>query len=122
MALLLGPTAAAAASGPRTGDAKPQTADPLPADPQTPRPQDQWPLTFLRADRIWAVTQGADVTVGLVDSGVSPLGDTTPNLLAGADFSSGHDQHRHRAPGHRRRQPRHDHGRPDRRYRHRRRT
>lgn len=73
MALVLGPTAAGAA-GPRTDVAKPQA---------------QWPLTFFQADKVWAITQGANVTVGLVDSGVSPLGDTTANLLAGADFSSG---------------------------------
>jgi subtilisin family serine protease len=53
------------------------------------KPPAQWPLTYLKADQVWQLTKGADVTVGLVDSGVSPLGDTRPNLLPGADFSSG---------------------------------
>ena len=49
----------------------------------------QWPLSYFKADQIWQLTKGAGVTVGLVDSGVSPLGDTRDNLLVGADFSSG---------------------------------
>ena len=49
----------------------------------------QWPLTYLKADQVWQHTKGAGVTVGLVDSGVSPLGDTQDNLLPGADFSAG---------------------------------
>jgi hypothetical protein len=54
-----------------------------------PRPSSQWPLTYLKADQIWQHTKGAGVTVGLVDSGVTPLGDTRDNLLPGADFSLG---------------------------------
>src|SRR5262245_11306369 len=54
-----------------------------------PKPPAQWPLTYLKADQVWQLTKGAGVTVGLVDSGVSPLGATRANLLPGADFSSG---------------------------------
>ena len=63
--------------------AVPQPASAIPAKPA------QWPLAFLKADDVWKLTKGAGVIVGLVDSGVSPLGDTTANLLPGADFSEG---------------------------------
>ena len=56
-----------------------------------PKPAAQWPLTYLKADQVWQHTKGAGVTVGLVDSGVTPLGDTRDNLLPGADFSLGPD-------------------------------
>lgn len=56
-----------------------------------PKPTNQWPLTYLKADQVWQQTKGAGVTVGLVDSGVTPLGDTRDNLLPGADFSLGPD-------------------------------
>ncbi|OLE20952.1 MAG: hypothetical protein AUG49_23120 [Catenulispora sp. 13_1_20CM_3_70_7] len=59
------------------------------ADPAPAKTAAQWPLTFLKADQVWQLTKGAGVTVGLVDSGVSPLGDTRANLLSGADFSEG---------------------------------
>ncbi|NUP50481.1 MAG: S8 family serine peptidase [Catenulispora sp.] len=58
-------------------------------DPAPAKPAAQWPLTYLKADQVWQLTKGAGVTVGLVDSGVSPLGDTRANLLSGADFSEG---------------------------------
>ncbi|WP_344670854.1 S8 family serine peptidase [Catenulispora yoronensis] len=58
-------------------------------DPAPAKPAAQWPLTYLKADQIWQLTKGGGVTVGLVDSGVSPLGDTRANLLSGADFSEG---------------------------------
>ena len=56
-----------------------------------PKPAAQWPLTYLKVDQVWQHTKGAGVTVGLVDSGVTPLGDTRDNLLPGADFSLGPD-------------------------------
>ncbi|MFL6115829.1 MAG: S8 family serine peptidase [Catenulispora sp.] len=59
------------------------------ADPAPTKAAAQWPLTFLKADQVWQLTKGGGVTVGLVDSGVSPLGDTRANLLTGADFSEG---------------------------------
>jgi hypothetical protein len=59
------------------------------ADEPAPKTPQQWPLTYLKADQVWQHTKGAGVTVGLVDSGVSPLGDTRDNLLPGADFSAG---------------------------------
>ncbi|GAA1968788.1 hypothetical protein GCM10009838_29170 [Catenulispora subtropica] len=58
-------------------------------DPAPVKPAVQWPLTYLKADQVWQLTKGSGVTVGLVDSGVSPLGDTRANLLSGADFSEG---------------------------------
>ncbi|MEZ0115929.1 hypothetical protein ABH920_009971 [Catenulispora sp. EB89] len=61
------------------------------ADDAVPKAAPQWPLTYLKADQVWQHTKGAGVTVGLVDSGVSPLGDTRDNLLPGADFSLGSD-------------------------------
>jgi hypothetical protein len=61
------------------------------ADDAVPKPAAQWPLTYLKADQVWQHTKGAGVTVGLVDSGVAPLGDTRDNLLPGADFSLGPD-------------------------------
>lgn len=61
------------------------------ADDAVPKPTAQWPLTYLKADQVWQHTKGAGVTVGLVDSGVTPLGDTRDNLLPGADFSLGPD-------------------------------
>jgi subtilase family protein len=61
------------------------------ADDAVPKPAAQWPLTYLKADQVWQHTKGAGVTVGLVDSGVTPLGDTRDNLLPGADFSLGPD-------------------------------
>jgi subtilisin family serine protease len=60
-------------------------------DDPVPKPANQWPLTYLKADQVWQHTKGAGVTVGLVDSGVTPLGDTRGNLLSGADFSLGPD-------------------------------
>jgi len=61
------------------------------ADDAVPKPAAQWPLTYLKAEQVWQHTKGAGVTVGLVDSGVTPLGDTRGNLLPGADFSLGPD-------------------------------
>lgn len=61
------------------------------ADDAVPKAAPQWPLTYLKADQVWQHTKGAGVTVGLVDSGVTPLGDTRDNLLPGADFSLGPD-------------------------------
>ena len=61
------------------------------AEDAVPKAATQWPLTYLKADQVWQHTKGAGVTVGLVDSGVSPLGDTRDNLLPGADFSLGPD-------------------------------
>lgn len=70
----------------RVHDAVPQAVSGTVAKAAT-----QWPLTYLKADQVWQHTKGAGVTVGLVDSGVTPLGDTRDNLLPGADFSLGPD-------------------------------
>ena len=49
----------------------------------------QWPLQYFKATQVWNVTKGSGATVAVLDTGVSSLPDTQPNLLSGADFGSG---------------------------------
>ena len=49
----------------------------------------QWPLQQFKAAQVWDITKGSGSTVAVLDTGVSSVPDTQPNLLAGADFGSG---------------------------------
>ena len=48
----------------------------------------QWPLQQFKAAQVWNITKGSGSTVAVLDTGVSSVPDTQPNLLAGADFGS----------------------------------
>ncbi|MEU6578341.1 S8 family serine peptidase [Streptomyces sp. NPDC046805] len=55
---------------------------------------DQWPLTAYDAKRVWKISQGAGVTVAVIDSGVdASQSDLTGQVLPGKDFSGAGDPH-----------------------------
>jgi serine protease len=62
-------------------------SDPLPSN-DTYRSQ-QWALTRLAAESTWQVSQGAGVTVAVIDTGVSPEPDLAAQLLPGYDWVAG---------------------------------
>jgi len=49
----------------------------------------QWTLQYFKAAQVWDITKGSGSTVAVLDTGVSSVPDTQPNLLPGADFGSG---------------------------------
>lgn len=49
----------------------------------------QWALRYLAAQNIWKQTTGSNVTVAIIDSGVTPTENLGSRLLTGADFSTG---------------------------------
>lgn len=49
----------------------------------------QWPLQYFKATQAWNLTKGAGSIVAVLDTGVSPVPDTKPNLLGGANFGAG---------------------------------
>ncbi|GAA2143981.1 hypothetical protein GCM10009760_30960 [Kitasatospora kazusensis] len=61
----------------------------------------QWPLMKYAADRsVWPLSEGAGVTVAVIDSGVSDHQDLAGQVLPGADFSGGGSQGHDDATGH----------------------
>ena len=59
-------------------------SDPVPSN--DPYRSQQWALTRLAAESIWPVSQGAGVTVAVIDTGVSPEPDLAAQLLPGYDW------------------------------------
>lgn len=55
----------------------------------------QWPLTVYNAAKVWKTSQGAGVTVAVIDSGVdSSQPDLVGQVLPGKDFSGAGDPHK----------------------------
>ena len=79
--------AVALAAGPAvSASAAPTTATAL-AD--SVREQQQWVFTMLNMEPAWAQTEGANVTVAVIDSGVDPnVSDLTNSVLTGTDFTN----------------------------------
>lgn len=63
------------------------TAPVLAASPASADTGSQWALSYLKYPQVSALSTGEGVTVGLIDSGVSPIADISGQLLPGADFS-----------------------------------
>ncbi|MCZ9346246.1 S8 family serine peptidase, partial [Streptomyces sp. TRM76130] len=54
----------------------------------------QWPLTVYDAEKVWETSEGAGVTVAVIDSGVDASHpDLTGQVLAGKDFTGAGDPH-----------------------------
>jgi type VII secretion-associated serine protease mycosin len=73
--------AALASLGGLAAPARAVTAD-------TIRSNQQWVLSMLHADEAWPVTQGAGVTVAVIDSGVNPyVSDLSGSVTVGPDYT-----------------------------------
>jgi type VII secretion-associated serine protease mycosin len=54
----------------------------------TIRSNQDWVLTMLHAEAAWSVTQGAGVTVAVIDSGVNPyVSDLSGSVITGPDYT-----------------------------------
>ena len=52
------------------------------------RVNQQWVLDMLNVPAVWPVTEGAGVTVGVIDSGVNPdVSDLTGSVITGPDYT-----------------------------------
>lgn len=49
----------------------------------------QWALDYLKASQDWQISKGSNVTVAVLDSGVSSIPDLRNQVVSGADFSNG---------------------------------
>lgn len=61
-----------------------------PAHAETIRSQ-QWHLTSMKADDIWKISTGKDVTVAVIDSGVDRIPELEGQVLPGKDFATSYD-------------------------------
>ena len=61
----------------------------LAAAPSGTETANQWALSFLKTNQLWQLSEGSNVTVAVVDTGVQPTAGLIQALLPGADFSSG---------------------------------
>jgi subtilisin family serine protease len=62
-----------------------------PAQADQVRSAQQWVLDMVNAQAAWAVTQGAGVTVAVIDSGVNPdASDLAGSVITGPDLTGVH--------------------------------
>ena len=53
------------------------------------RDQQQWVLDMLNVQSAWSVTEGANVTVAVIDSGVNPdVSDLEGAVISGSNFTA----------------------------------
>jgi serine protease len=89
----------AIASDPNVEYVEPDTVMTIGSSPNDPLYSKQWALTSnqkpgtttagVRAEGAWDIANGADVVIGVVDSGITNHSDLNPNVLPGYDFTSG---------------------------------
>jgi hypothetical protein len=59
----------------------------IPARADAVRDQEMWVLDMVGAPSAWPVTQGQNVVVAVIDSGVSPVSDLAGSVIKGPDLS-----------------------------------
>lgn len=82
------PAAAATAAAPGSHAASSGAVEVSAAAVDEVRDQQQWVLNMLDVEPAWSVTEGANVTVAVIDSGVNPdVSDLVGSVISGPDYT-----------------------------------